>query len=892
MKKNKLENTLGIEIDQGVFYEEPGGEAKSQQNIFDYIMKLCLVFIGCIGMMCCLGESYDIIFDSIFVAAGAALASLYFFAVFSAKKGARLILTAVGTFLLILLLIFHRQSWASSLRYIYTMIAQSFNSYYSISLPLFREGTVAVGEGSLAMLLLLIPVCVPLSLSAARPCSSLITAAAFVPWLVIILVSGHVPEAEHMYLVLGSLLGFVMIRKTAFCGSFLPEIRTDHASQRGLRGLAVLMMLFFFAVSIYLGRGLFYPRVESILGPVRDTVYSSSIRELYEQLLGRYSAGGINGGQINGGNSLRFNHEVHLLVSVDADIRHYSYLKGYVGEVYDGAGWDPLPDAAYETESFQALANYDESFIMSLGYHMIRNVYDIVDNQLVSSLMGDVAVYYNLFYDMSPIRWRIQAPDLQVSDSEYLCLPYYGLVSQEDGDISNLTYLTRRNGNLENLYDAYFPDTNDGWSLERLEYLQLNLQRLRSSFENDLDMMPDQLADLKYFMDLEQAYRQFVYEQDLQVPERLDRLVEEYGGYSFDSIGEAVTFVQQEVARESTYTLTPERCPAGEDFIEYFLFESREGYCTHFASAAVMIFRCLGIPARYVQGYVIPPMSADTQVSVDDSYAHAWPEIYIDGFGWIPVEVTPGYNGNPGGFTPEMNQDGYAPPAGSAETESDSAETPGTAEEEITLPQLPPEEAPTTADPDTEEESGEETTEEGTDTAGTSPAQGETGPGASGTGDFDSQGTDPGSSGTEISSKTLRLIRNILTALLILLLICGFLYSHRRTRIFARRRKFTQRSCRNSCLAIYRELCHMSARYHVPVDEAASPHDLSLFYPVEEKQWRMVLHIAQEAVFSDHEITEEKKQVMLAVYRKCCRYIDEKLSWYRRMAFRIWDGYR
>lgn len=80
--------------------------------------------------------------------------------------------------------------------------------------------------------------------------------------------------------------------------------------------------------------------------------------------------------------------------------------------------------------------------------------------------------------------------------------------------------------------------------------------------------------------------------------------------------------------------------PAGADPVEYFLTESRRGYCMHFASAAVLMLREMGVPARYVSGY-----TAETRpgwrVDVPDHAAHAWVEVYVDGYGWHPVEVTP-----------------------------------------------------------------------------------------------------------------------------------------------------------------------------------------------------------------------------------------------------------
>ncbi|MDE5588678.1 MAG: transglutaminase-like domain-containing protein, partial [Acetatifactor sp.] len=95
-----------------------------------------------------------------------------------------------------------------------------------------------------------------------------------------------------------------------------------------------------------------------------------------------------------------------------------------------------------------------------------------------------------------------------------------------------------------------------------------------------------------------------------------------------------------------TYTLTPGELPdsvadAG-DFLDYFLLESRQGYCTYFATAFVLLARAEGIPARYVQGYCIP-LGEQGEARVYSNMAHAWPEVYLDGVGWIPFEPTPGY---------------------------------------------------------------------------------------------------------------------------------------------------------------------------------------------------------------------------------------------------------
>ena len=85
---------------------------------------------------------------------------------------------------------------------------------------------------------------------------------------------------------------------------------------------------------------------------------------------------------------------------------------------------------------------------------------------------------------------------------------------------------------------------------------------------------------------------------------------------------------------------------AGEDFVAHFLSEGR-GYCVHFATAATLLLRMNGIPARYVSGYTADITPGEV-TDVPDYAAHAWVEIYLDGYGWYPVEVTPG-GGETGG---------------------------------------------------------------------------------------------------------------------------------------------------------------------------------------------------------------------------------------------------
>ncbi|MBE0601973.1 MAG: transglutaminase domain-containing protein [Firmicutes bacterium] len=93
------------------------------------------------------------------------------------------------------------------------------------------------------------------------------------------------------------------------------------------------------------------------------------------------------------------------------------------------------------------------------------------------------------------------------------------------------------------------------------------------------------------------------------------------------------------------YTLTPDEPPENQDFVTYFLYREKEGYCTYFASAMTVMSRIAGLPARYVEGFLAQP-SSDGFAYVTGLDAHAWTEVYFEGFGWVPFDPTPNQHDN------------------------------------------------------------------------------------------------------------------------------------------------------------------------------------------------------------------------------------------------------
>lgn len=108
--------------------------------------------------------------------------------------------------------------------------------------------------------------------------------------------------------------------------------------------------------------------------------------------------------------------------------------------------------------------------------------------------------------------------------------------------------------------------------------------------------------------------------------------------------------VAEWLQKNTEYSLEPGELPDGIDVTEYFIKTGRKGYCMHYASAATIILRAMGVPARYVSGYIAAKSSFIQRTDgyeavVLEKNAHAWVEIYLHGIGWVPIEVTKGYVG-------------------------------------------------------------------------------------------------------------------------------------------------------------------------------------------------------------------------------------------------------
>jgi transglutaminase-like putative cysteine protease len=84
--------------------------------------------------------------------------------------------------------------------------------------------------------------------------------------------------------------------------------------------------------------------------------------------------------------------------------------------------------------------------------------------------------------------------------------------------------------------------------------------------------------------------------------------------------------------------------PPGQDSVDYFLFESKEGFFDYHASAMVVLLRAVGIPSRLAVGYALDASAFDAEnrrYNIREEHAYAWAEVYFPGFGWLAFNPSP-----------------------------------------------------------------------------------------------------------------------------------------------------------------------------------------------------------------------------------------------------------
>lgn len=375
-----------------------------------------------------------------------------------------------------------------------------------------------------------------------------------------------------------------------------------------------------------------------------DNYVKIFVQSGFTGLLDRYdSTGGLSHGRLGGVSSIRPDFETDLTVTFAPYSYETVYLKGFTGSYYTSNQW---MEHTY-------LDAYPEA--LELVPEEIGIPFSSQDPTISSSAMiymnSETIQEFDAMYQPDTDSAGKMVIDNVGADSDFYYLPYYSSVDDMSLDFGNAT-----------------------GTVTEPPLATINYSPYLGHYDENVEPF-----DLPLYYDL------YVNEFCLQIPEELRPVLEEYcAEQNFPGIAsseftdaptdpENINAYRLEVAqtiynhfvKEFDYTMSPGTTPYRQDFVEYFLTTQKRGVCAHFAASATMLLRSMGIPARYVEGYCIPlsvmsdgqPIQAEynqwyqgpslvaeegvLSVDVTDAQAHAWVEIYLEGYGFVPFEMTP-----------------------------------------------------------------------------------------------------------------------------------------------------------------------------------------------------------------------------------------------------------
>lgn len=323
----------------------------------------------------------------------------------------------------------------------------------------------------------------------------------------------------------------------------------------------------------------------------------------------------VTGGKISNGNQYPTGTG-HLELSLSRQPTETLYLRGFSGGEYIGGDWTAADDAEILSRAAKALGRQEQSSITE-------------------------AFYQNMYYSMNRYTQHPNAPQ-----------PF------------SLT-IRHLNGSYEQEYVPYYSRRNDDDSAADDGYGYSFFEQKDMDIRREL-LSPNAEQAGEWYRSLQQAYLSEIQTVYTQVPaERIPRLTSLAAKHPLESLPEISTFIHALLCQNAVYTSSPGVTPLNWDIAEYFLYVRHCGYCQHFALTATLLYRLYGIPARYATGYQVQA-SAFTlqedgcwQAVVTDRNAHAWVEIFLEDYGWTPVEATPAADGSSAASYPGFDHQVY-----------------------------------------------------------------------------------------------------------------------------------------------------------------------------------------------------------------------------------------
>lgn len=410
------------------------------------------------------------------------------------------------------------------------------------------------------------------------------------------------------------LLGAILTMNTSFLRGSRQKTNATVGSSGAFLQVAVWTAVFFVGAAVLLQVAVSksgYQKLGFVSG-LQEKV-QATIQELrYE----KEPVSSFNQGQFDKLGDLKLTDKEALKVVMDEPTS--MYLRGFIGSTYTSTGWE-------ETEGKELYEKRE------LFYWLHRTDFNG---------LTQMATLYGL-ENPDKKEESVQVTVQNVNgNSKYLYTPYE--LMTEPQSLEDV-----RNVGDERLQSEKFMGSRV-YTYQAAGNLVKQYPQIASGFYSEKDS-----EEFKTYTEDESYYNSFVYEQYTEIPLETELLlgahlnVERRSGQNHASYEEANTLITAYLNKNLKYSEKITPLQSG-DFLKNLLEVRSQGYSVHYATAATMMYRYLGIPARYVEGYLVTPkLVADTEdyeeISITGKQAHAWVEIYQDGIGWVPMEVTPPY---------------------------------------------------------------------------------------------------------------------------------------------------------------------------------------------------------------------------------------------------------
>lgn len=418
--------------------------------------------------------------------------------------------------------------------------------------------------------------------------------------------------------------------------------KTTYAYQGSAKG-TLQTLIVSLVLSVVLGLG-FYANYYSEV-PIQPTNEIKKTTDEYVKifvqsgftgLLDRYdSTGGLNNGRLGGVSSIRPDFETDLTVTFAPYSYETVYLKSFTGSFYNSNQWSEHTYLGTYPEALELVA--DE---LTFAYTPYDEEYVVSSNNQVYMTREIIAVYDALYKPQTESHGKMEIVHVDTDHSFFS--PYYSSVDDriEESDSTDIITYTPYLGHYDEDVEAF----------DLPEYYDLYVNEFCVQVPDTLRPVLNQYCAEQNFPGIASGS----FTDAVQNPEDVN-------AYRL----EVAQAIYEHFVADFDYTMSPGTTPYRQDFVEYFLTTQKRGVCAHFAASATMLLRSMDIPARYVEGYCIPlsvmsegqPIDENYDdwyqgpnqvgeegvltVNVTDAQAHAWVEIYLEGYGFVPFEMTP-----------------------------------------------------------------------------------------------------------------------------------------------------------------------------------------------------------------------------------------------------------